>query len=76
MERPMFNKNIHPLDLLLAVLAAALPGAAILYWLAMSGRLPFGFLFGLVSLLTSAAVMLAVIGGMVWFAIWFFSSHR
>jgi hypothetical protein len=72
----MFKKNVHPLDLLLAVLAAVLPGAAILYWLAMSGRLPFGFLFGLASLLTATAVMLAVIGGMVWFAIWFFSPHR
>jgi len=72
----MFKKNIHPLDLLLAVLAAALPGAAIFYWLAMSGRLPFGFLFGFVYLLTAASVMLAVIGGMVAFAIWFFSPHR
>ena len=72
----MFKKTIHPLDLLLAVLAAALPGAAIFYWLAMSGRLPFGFLFGLVYLLTAASVMLVVIGGMVAFAIWFFSPHR
>lgn len=72
----MFEKKVHPLDLLLAVLAAVTPGAAILYWLAVSGRLPFEFLFGLVYLLTAASVMLAVIGGMVWFAIWFFSPHR
>jgi len=72
----MFQKKVHPLDLLLAVLAAVTPGAAIFTWLAMSGRLPFDFLFGLVYLLTAASVMLAVIGGMVWFAIWFFSPHR
>jgi len=72
----MFRKTIHPLDLLLAVLAAVTPGAAIFYWLAMSGRLPFGFVFGLLYLLTAAAVMLAVIGGMVAFALWFFSPHR
>jgi len=45
----MFRKTIHPLDLLLAVLAAVTPGAAIFYWLAISGRLPFGFVFGLLS---------------------------
>jgi hypothetical protein len=72
----MFSKKVHPLDLLLAVLAAVTPGAAIFYWLAMSGRLPFSFVFGLVYLLTAAAVMLAVIGGMVAFAVWFFSPHR
>jgi hypothetical protein len=72
----LFKKTIHPLDLLLAVLAAVTPGAAILYWLAMNGRLPFGFLFGLVYLLTAAAVMLGVIGGMIAFAVWFFSPHR
>ncbi len=72
----MFRKKVHPLDLLLAVLAAATPGAAIFYWLARSGRLPFDFLFGLVYLLTAASVMLAVIGGMIWFAVWFFSPHR
>jgi hypothetical protein len=72
----MFRKKVHPLDLLLAVLAAVLPGAAIFYWLAMSGRLPFSFLMGLAYLLTAAAVMLAVIGGMVWFALWFFGPHR
>jgi len=72
----MFRKKVHPLDLLLAVLAAATPGAAIFYWLARSGRLPFDFLSGLVYLLTAASVMLAVIGGMIWFAVWFFSPHR
>jgi hypothetical protein len=72
----MFRKIVHPLDLVLAVLAAAVPGAAILYWLAWSGRLPFGFLFGLGSLLTAAAVMLAVIGGMIAFAVWFLSPRR
>ena len=61
---------------LLAVLAAAAPGAAIFYWLAKSGRLPFGFLFGIAYLLTAACVMLCVIGGMVWFALWFFSPRR
>ena len=72
----MFRKTIHPLDLLLAVLAAIAPGAAIFYWLAASGRLPFDFMFGVVYLLTAAGVMLAVIGGMIAFAIWFFSPHR
>ena len=72
----MFRKTIHPLDLLLAVLAAIAPGAAIFYWLAASGRLPFDFLFGVVYLLTAASVMLAVIGGMIAFAIWFFSPRR
>ena len=72
----MFRKTIHPLDLLLAVLAAIAPGAAIFYWLAASGRLPFDFMFGVVYLLTAAGVMLAVIGGMIAFAIWFFSPRR
>jgi hypothetical protein len=72
----MFRKNVHPLDLLLAVLAAVTPGAAILYWLAINGRLPFDMLTGLAYLLTAASVMLAVIGGMVAFAIWFFSPRR
>ena len=72
----MFRKTVHPLDLLLAVLAAIVPGAAIFYWLASSGRLPFGFLFGLAYLLTAAAVMLAVVGGMIAFAVWFFSPRR
>jgi hypothetical protein len=72
----MFRKTVQPLDLLLAVLAAATPGAAILYWLALSGRLPFGFLFGVAYLLVAASVMLCVIGGMVWFALWFFSPRR
>ena len=72
----MFRKTVHPLDLVLAVLAAVVPGAAIFYWLAWSGRLPFGFLFGLAYLLTAAAVMLAVIGGMIAFAMWFFSPRR
>jgi hypothetical protein len=72
----MFRKTVHPLDLLLAVLAAATPGAAILYWLAISGRLPFDFLTGLAGLLMAACVMLCTIGGMVWFAVWFFSPRR
>jgi hypothetical protein len=75
-EVRMFKKTVHPLDLLLAVLAAATPGAAIFYWLAQSGRLPFDFLLGVVYLLTAVSVMLCVIGGMVWFAIWFFSPRR
>ncbi|TMJ01913.1 MAG: hypothetical protein E6G97_13830 [Alphaproteobacteria bacterium] len=72
----MFKKTIQPLDLLLAVLAAIVPGAAIFYWLAASGRLPFDFLSGVMYLLTAASVMLGVIGGMIWFAVWFFSPHR
>jgi len=72
----MFQKKVHPLDLLLAVLAAIVPGAAIFYWLARTGRLPFDFLFGLAYLLTAASVMLAVIGGMIAFAVWFFSPRR
>lgn len=72
----MFNETIHPLDLVLAVLLAALPGGAILYWLAINGRLPFDFLTGLLSLVTAAAVMLAVIGGMIGFAVWFFGPRK
>jgi hypothetical protein len=72
----MFNKTVHPLALLLAVLAAVVPGAAIFYWLAKHGGLPFDFLTGLAGLITVAAVMLAVVGGMIAFAVWFFSPHR
>jgi hypothetical protein len=72
----MFKKTIEPLDLLLAVLAAATPGAAIIYWLAKSGRLPFDFVTGVGGLLFAACVMLCTIGGLVWFALWFFSPHR
>jgi len=72
----MFRKTVHPLDLLLAVLLAAAPGGAILDWLAINGRLPFDFLSGLLYLLTAVSVMLAVIGGMVAFAIWFFGPRR
>jgi hypothetical protein len=72
----MFRKSVHPLDLLLAVLAAATPGGAILYWLAINGRLPFDFLTGLAGLIAAAGVMLGVIGGMIAFALWFFSPRR
>ena len=72
----MFLKTVHPLDLLLAVLAAAMPGAAIFYWLASRGGLPFDFLTGLAGLIAAAAVMLAVTGGLVAFAVWFFSPRR
>ena len=72
----MFRKTVQPLDLLLALLAAIVPGAAILYWLASQGRLPFDFMFGVAYLLTAAGVMLGVIGGMIWFATWFFSPRR
>jgi hypothetical protein len=68
----MFNKTVHPLDLLLAVLAAATPGAAIFYWLAKRGGLPFDFLTGLAGLIAAVAV----VGGMVAFAVWFFSPRR
>ena len=71
----MFKKTVHPLDLLLAVLAAVVPGVAIFYWLAASGRLPFDFVSGVMYLVTAASVMLAVIGGMIAFAVWFFSPH-
>jgi hypothetical protein len=69
----MFEKNVHPLDLLLAVLAAVVPGAAIFYWLALTRWQPADFLFGLATLLVAASTMLVVIGGMVAFAVWFFS---
>ena len=69
----MFQKSVHPLDLLLAVLAAATPGGAILYWLASSGRLPFDFVTGVAGLIVAALTMLAVIGGLVRFALWYFS---
>ena len=54
----MFRKTVHPLDLAARGAAAATPGGAILYWLAINGRLPFDFLFGLAYLLTAVAVML------------------
>ena len=72
----MFRKTVHPLDLVLAVCIAVLPGAAIFYWLAVHGRLPFDMLTGLSYLVVAASVMLAVIGGMVAFAIWLFSPRR
>jgi hypothetical protein len=72
----MFRKTVQPLDLLLWVLAAATPGAAIFYWLARRGGLPFDFVTGLVGLIAAATVMLAVVGGMIAFAVWFFSPHR
>ena len=52
----MFKKTVHPLDLLLAVLAAAMPGAAIFYWLARRGGLPFDFLTGLAGLVAAVEV--------------------
>jgi len=72
----MFRKTVQPLDLLLAVRAAIVPGAAIFFWLASNGRLPFDVLFGVAYLLVAAFVMLAVVGGMIAFAVWFFSSRR
>ena len=72
----MFSKSVHPLDLLLAVLAAATPGAAIFYWLALTRWQPADFLLGVVYLLMAASVMLAVVGAMIAFAVWFFSPHR
>jgi hypothetical protein len=72
----MFKRTVHPLDLLLAVLAAALPGSAVLYWLAKSGRLPFDFIVGVGGLVFAAAVMLCTVGGLVWFAVWFFGPKR
>jgi hypothetical protein len=72
----MFRKTIHPLDLVLAVLVAVLPGMGVFYWLAINGRLPFDMLTGLSYLVVAASVMLATVGGMVWFAVWFFSPHR
>ena len=72
----MFRKTVQPLDVLLAVLAAATPGAAIFYWLAKRGGLPFDFLTGLAGLVAAATVMLAVVGGMIAFAVWFFSPDR
>jgi drug/metabolite transporter (DMT)-like permease len=75
-ELPMFRKTVHPLDLVLAVCVAVLPGAAMFYWLAVRGRLPFDILTGLSYLVVAAAVMLAVIGSMIAFAVWFFSPRR
>ena len=72
----MFRKTVHPLDLLLAVLAAVTPGAAIFYWLALTRWQPVDFLMGLAYLLVAASTMLLVVGGMVAFAVWFFSPHR
>ena len=72
----MFRKTVHPLDLLLAVLAALMPGAAIFYWFALTRWQPVDFLMGLAYLLVAASTMLLVVGGMVAFAVWFFSPHR
>jgi hypothetical protein len=72
----MFQRKVQPLDLLLAVLAAVVPGAAVFYWLAVNGRLPFDFLSGVLYLVTAAGTMLAVVGGMIAFAVWFFSPRR
>lgn len=72
----MFRKTVHPLDLLLAVLAAVVPGAAIVYWLALTRWQPVDFLMGLAYLLVAASTMLLVVGGMIAFAVWFFSPHR
>ena len=71
----MFRKTVHPLDLLLAVLAAVTPGAAIFYWLAIR---PAAVRFPVRPCVSAhrRGVMLAVIGGMVAFAVWFFSPHR
>ena len=72
----MFTKTVHPLDLVLAVLAAVTPGAAILYWLALTRWQPVDFLMGLAALLVAACTMLLPIGGLIAFAIWFFSPKR
>ena len=45
-------------------------------WLAINGRLPFDFLSGLAYLVVAASVMLAAIGAMIAFAVWFFSPNR
>ena len=51
----MFTKTVHPLDLLLAVLAASMPGAAIWYWMAVTRKWePADFLMGLAALLVAA----------------------
>jgi hypothetical protein len=72
----MFRKTVHPLDLLLAVLAAVMPGAAIFYWLALTRWQPADFLMGVAYLLVAATTMLLVVGGIIGFAVWFFSPHR
>jgi hypothetical protein len=72
----MFRKTVHPLDFVLAVLIAVAPGMAMFYWLAINGRLPFDLLTGLSYLFVAAFVMLAAVGSIVWFAVWFFSPHR
>jgi hypothetical protein len=73
----MFTKTVHPLDLLLAVLAASMPGAAIWYWMAVTRKWePADFLMGLAALLVAAYTILVVVSGMIAFAIWFFRPHR
>lgn len=72
----MFRKTVHPLDLLLAVLAAVVPGAAVWYWLTLTRWQPVDFLMGLAYLLVAASTMLLVVGGMIAFAVWFFSPQR
>ena len=72
----MFRKTVHPLDLVVAVLSAVAPGMVLFYWLAINGRLPFDLLTGLSYLLVAVSVMLAAVGSIVWFAVWFCSPHR
>ena len=72
----MFGKNVHPLDLVLAVLLAVAPSMALFYWMAINGRLPFDLLTGLSYLVVAVSVMLAAIGGIAWFAVWFLSPRR
>ena len=69
-------KTAHPLDLLLVVLAAATPGGALLYWLAITERMQIDFALAIAFLVGSALGMLVVIGGLVWFAMYWFSPHR
>ncbi len=70
----MFTKSIHPLDIMLAVLAAATTGGALVYWLVISGRLQLDFLMALAFLLGAALGMLAIVGGLIWLAIRLFNS--
>ena len=60
----------------LITIPASAAVAALFYWLARSGRFPFDLLFGVAYLLTAVCTMLCVVGSMVWFALWFFSSLR
>ena len=70
----MFTRSVHPLDILLAVLAAATAGGALIYWLAITGRVQVDFAVALAFLLGGALAMMLIVGGLIWLAIRLFNT--